>query len=98
MSTEKNKGIVRRYYDELNRKNFAVYDELVATDVTYEGVVVGRGRLRQLSTMLRTAFPDLRMTAEEVVAEGDLVATYFAWGGTHRAELQSPAMGRVAPT
>ena len=98
MSTEENKAIIRRYYDELNRKHFAVYDELIAPEVTYEGVAVGREWLRQFSTMLRTAFPDLRITAEEMVAEGDLVATYYTVGGTHRAELQSPAMGRVAPT
>jgi predicted ester cyclase len=83
MSTEEHKALIRRYYDELNRKNFAVYDELIAPEVTYEGVPVGREGLPQISTMLRTAFPDLRITAEELVAEGDLVATYFTWGGTH---------------
>ena len=54
--------------------------------------------MRQFSTMLRTTFPDLHVTVDEMVAEGDLVATYFTWAGTHLAELQSPAFGRVAPT
>ena len=98
MSIEENKALIRRYYDELNRKSFAAYDELVALDVTYNGAAVGRNGMRQFSTMLRTTFPDLHVTVEEMVAEGDLVATYFTWAGTHLAELQSPALGRAAPT
>ncbi|MBV9329868.1 MAG: ester cyclase [Chloroflexi bacterium] len=98
MSTQDNKALIRRYYDELNRKSFAAYDELVAPDVTYNGAAVGRDGMRQFSIMVRTTFPDLRVTVDEMVAEGDLVATYFTWAGTHLAELQSPALGRVAPT
>ena len=74
------------------------YDELVAPDVSYNGVAVGRDGMRQFSTMLRVTFPDLRVTVEDMVAEGDLVATYFTWSGTHLADLQSPTLGRVAPT
>jgi hypothetical protein len=29
MSTEENKALIRRYYDELNRKDFAAYHELI---------------------------------------------------------------------
>ena len=42
MSIEENKTLIRRYYDELNRKSFAAYDEVVALDVTYNGAAVGR--------------------------------------------------------
>jgi steroid delta-isomerase-like uncharacterized protein len=98
MPTAENKALIRRYYDELNRKDFAAYDQLIAPDVTYNGVAVGREGLRQFSTMLRTAFPDLQVTVEEMVTEEDLVATYFTWGGTHQAEYQSPTVGRLSPT
>jgi predicted ester cyclase len=64
----------------------------------YNGVAIGRDGMRQFSTALRTAFPDLRITVEEIVAEGDLVATHITWGGTHLAEFQSPSVGRLAPT
>jgi steroid delta-isomerase-like uncharacterized protein len=98
MSTEENKALIRRYYDELNRKDFAAYHELIAPDVTYNGVALGREGMRQFSSTLRIAFPDLRIAVEEMVAEEDLVATYFTWGGTHSAELRTPAVGRLAPT
>ena len=89
MSTEENKALIRRYYDELNRKDFAAYYELIAPDVTYNGVALGREGMRQFSSTLRIAFPDLRIAVEEMVAEEDLVAAYFTWGGTHLAELRT---------
>ena len=43
--------------------------------------------------MLRTAFPDLRFTIEELVTEGDTVAGRLTTSGTH----QGPLMG-IPPT
>jgi predicted ester cyclase len=97
MSAEKNKTIVRRFFDELNRMNVAVYDELVAEDLMFNGAPVGREGMRGFSTMLRMAFPDLWVRPEALITEGDLVAVYYTWGGTHRQEYDGPE-GRFAPT
>ena len=43
--------------------------------------------------MYRSAFPDLRFTIEDMIAEGDKVATCWRAAGTHQGEL----MG-IAPT
>jgi hypothetical protein len=40
MSAEEDKALIRRYYNELNRKSFMAYDELVAPNV--QGPTVGR--------------------------------------------------------
>ena len=45
---------------------------------------------------LRTAFPDLRYTVDELVAEGDRVAARFSWTGTSTAPFRgNPATGGV---
>jgi len=48
--------------------------------------------------MLHTAFPDLRVEIEDIVAEGDRVAVRARWTGTHRGPLPMmpfPATNRV---
>jgi len=78
-TTEENKAQFRRAYEEvLNQGDLSVVDELIAPDFLNHEAPPGRDRgpesMRWLATMLRTAFPDLRFTIEELVAEGDIVA------------------------
>jgi len=97
MSTNENKDIVRRFYEEIwNRGNMKLVDELLSTDfVDHNPQMSGPGRenAKKLFAMYRTAFPDLRMTVEDQIAEGDEVVTRFSAHGTHRGEL----MG-ISPT
>jgi steroid delta-isomerase-like uncharacterized protein len=97
MSTP-NKALIRRVIDEaVNKGNLAVIDELVAGSYVYReptaGEVRGPSGLKNLLTKYREAFPDLRMTIEEQIAEGDVVVTRWTGRGTQRGEL----MG-VSPT
>jgi steroid delta-isomerase-like uncharacterized protein len=102
MSTEQNKALVRRYWEEVwNNGNLAVVDELIATD--FDGHPLpgepdfGRGPAgqKQLVGMYRTAFPDLRMTIEDLTAEGDRVAVRWIARGTQTGEMMGiPATGK----
>jgi predicted ester cyclase len=101
MSTpEENKALFRRTYEELlNEGNLSIADELVAPDFINHEAPPGRNRgpesLRGLATMLRTAFPDLHFTIEELVAEGDIVAGRLIMSGTHEGPLMGmPPTGR----
>jgi len=91
-TTEENKAQFRRAYEELlNQGNLAIADELVAPDFINHEAPPGRNRgpesMRGVATMLRTAFPDLRFTIEELVAEGDIVAGRLTMSGTHEGPL-----------
>jgi steroid delta-isomerase-like uncharacterized protein len=96
---EGNKAQFRRTYAEVfNQGNLSIAEELVAPDCVNHEIPPGmnnRGpeQLRQVVTMLRTAFPDLHYTIEELVAEGDTVVGRVTMSGTH----QGPLMG-IAPT
>ena len=95
MSVEENKANVRRLNDEVwNRGNLAVVDELIAPDYVFHGPeteIKGPEGLKQYIAAMRTAFPDLHMTIEGMVAEGDMVAArYTAWG-TFKGEFMGTA-------
>ncbi len=101
MSTaEENKAQFRRTYEELlNQGILDVADELVAPDFLNHEAPPGRNRgpesMRGLATMLRTAFPDLHFTIEELVGEGDTVAGRVTLSGTHEGPLMGmPPTGR----
>jgi steroid delta-isomerase-like uncharacterized protein len=98
MSTGKNKAILHRIWEEaFNKGNLSIADEVIATNWVYNGAegmeIKGREGFKQFVTMYRTAFPDLHVTAEEVIAEGDKVAAH----GTIRGTFKGAMMG-IPPT
>ncbi len=100
MTAEENKLTFRRAYEEVfNQGNLAVADEVIAPDFVdreeHPGNVPGPESIRTVATMLRTAFPDLHFTIEDLVAEGDFVAGRLTMSGTHDGPLMGmPPTGR----
>jgi steroid delta-isomerase-like uncharacterized protein len=97
--SEQNKTAVRRLFDELwNKGNLPVADELIASSYTHHDAStpeVGRGpeSEKKRVTLYRTAFPDMRLTIEEIVAESETVVARWTCRGAHRGELRG-----IAPT
>jgi predicted ester cyclase len=89
MSIEQNKALVCQMVDEIfNRGNVDLADEFLAPDFAEReelppGLPRDREGVKQLTTMLRSAFPDLTATVEDIVAEGDKVVIRQTWTGTH---------------
>lgn len=76
---EANKELVRRFYDELwNEGNMATADEIISPDFAdgFSGQT-GIEPLKGTVDMFRSAFPDLKITYSDMIAEGDLVVTSF---------------------
>jgi steroid delta-isomerase-like uncharacterized protein len=93
MSTEQNKALFRRVMEEVfNRGTISLVDELIAPDfVEHEepppGMSAGREGVKQLATMLHTAFPDITASIDDIIAEGDKVVARSTWSGTHKGEF-----------
>lgn len=99
MSAEQNKALFRRFMDEVfNRGNIGLVDELVVVDFAEHeelppGTPPGREGLKRIVAVFRTAFPDFKVTLDDLIAEGDRVVVRSTWSGTQQGEF----MG-IAPT
>src|ERR671926_261851 len=94
MSTEQNKSIVRRWIEEgWNKHNLAVIDEVYAPNfVQHEPEpqkVNSREALKQSVDASLTAFPDLQLSIEDLIAEGDKVV----WRFNSTGHQNGPFMG-----
>lgn len=97
--SEQNKTVVRRLVEELwNKGNLPVADELIAPTYTYHDASTpdfGRGpeSEKKRATLYRTAFSDLRLTVEDMIAEGETVVARWSCRGAHKGDLNG-----IAPT
>lgn len=100
MSAEANKALARRFQEEIeNQGNLDVVDEIVAADYVYHGPggqeVRSPEALKEMVTMFRTGFPDLNITSEQMIAEGDKVVSRYTLQGTHNGDLMGiPPTGK----
>ena len=97
---EANKAILRRLQDAINaddpKQLSSTIDELVHPDAVIRTPLpidaTGPELLKEVFDRLLAAFPDLRVTADNVIAEGDQVASSNTVTGTHLGSY----MGRPA--
>jgi steroid delta-isomerase-like uncharacterized protein len=92
MSTEANKAIVRRFVDEVQSAgNIDAIDELCSSGFVNHsappGVPSNCEGVKQVTAMFRQAFPDSYFTVEDMIAEGDKVATRKTFHGSHQGEF-----------
>jgi steroid delta-isomerase-like uncharacterized protein len=100
MSIEQNQALVRRCFEELDKMNLSVLDEVCAPDyvVYFPGTPgpMSREAIKPVWSTFFGAFPDLRHTIEDLFAEGDKVVVRLTIRGTHRSEFQGiPPTGKA---
>ena len=101
MSTEANKALVRRWWEETDKGNLAIIGELCAPDYLdhsppLPGMGEGPEAVRKANETLAAAFPDTVHTVEAMIAEGDLVVTRLRGRATFLgACLGIPPNGKV---
>jgi steroid delta-isomerase-like uncharacterized protein len=107
MTTQDNKAIVQKWVDEvLNTRDVSDQSpayRLVAADFVghFPGQppIEGLEAYRQFGALYFSAFPDLQITPEDLIAEGDKVTMRYGWRGTHKGELMGvPPTGKEVVT
>ena len=94
-------AMARRFYDEIiNGGNVDLVDELLADDfVEHEeplpGMTPDRDGVKDFVRAVRTAFPDVRMTPEQILADDERVMIRYRMTGTHEGDFMGvPPTGR----
>jgi predicted ester cyclase len=88
---EENKVLVRRFYDELNKGNLDIIDEMVCPD--YVGHFPGLPDLHGITALkpfhqaAMSTIPPRRITLEDLIAEGDKVIKRYSVFGVHKGEI-----------
>jgi C-1 hydroxylase len=92
MSLEENKAIVRCLFEALNEQNLSLLDEIIAPDyVEHTLELKGLESMKQYMTLFWKGFPDLHVTIEDIIAEGDKVWVRVKITGTHIGEYRGIA-------
>ncbi|HEY94730.1 MAG TPA: ester cyclase [Dehalococcoidia bacterium] len=99
MSLESNKAVVLREIDFWNGHDAEKIDEVYADD--YVGHEINgshggsRDQVKQGAVAIFAAFPDVHLTADAIIAEGDKVVKLWTGRMTHKAEYMGiPATGK----
>ena len=99
MSAEESKDLARRSWESLSERNPDLIEEFYPPDLVWHAPnqdIRGYEEARQFVSTFFDAFPDINITVEDVIAEGDQAVTRYTIRGTHRGETEEfgPPTGR----
>ena len=102
MSEEDNKAVIRRWIEAFNERDLQGKADVLAPgfvahvpDAPAPLDLEGLEAWREFTAPFVEAFPDLRLTIQDIAAEGNTVAARVAFRGTHRGEFQGlPPTGK----
>jgi steroid delta-isomerase-like uncharacterized protein len=94
---DENKRKVEMLFEScFSQGKLGLLDQLVASDYTGPQGSKGPDGFRAIVVTLRTGFPDIHYTLDDLVAEGDRVAVRWHWTGTNKGPYRAfPASGKA---
>ena len=97
--SEENKEKARRSWEIVNQRNPDLIEEFYPPDLVWhepDQDIRGYEEARQFVSTFFDAFPDINITVEDAIAEGDQAVTRYTIRGTHRGETEEfgPPTGR----
>jgi steroid delta-isomerase-like uncharacterized protein len=92
----KNKATIRNLYEGiLNTGKLDLLKEIIAEDYTGARGEKGPGGVAETVGSIRIAFPDIKWTVEDLMADGDKVIVRWSWKGTNKASFRGlPPSGK----
>ena len=88
--SEENKALARRW-NRIFEGDLAIAHDIIADDCVYHDgppdILAGPDGVKEWAIMFRNGFPDLHITEEQFLAEGDRVVGRFVAQGTHQGEF-----------
>jgi steroid delta-isomerase-like uncharacterized protein len=97
MTTDDNKALVQRFFEEvLNQKNLAALDQFISPGAVNHTVPPGMPQeTRQFLGLYLSALPDIKVTVEDLMADGDKVVARITLRGTHQGAFRGiPPTGK----
>ncbi len=90
--SEQNKAVARKFYQEFfDNKNINALEEVCSPDFVdhspMPGMAGGLQGMRDMMGIFQKAFPDMKTHIEDMISEGDLVATRFHITATHSGSM-----------
>ena len=99
MSAEENRALARRSWEIVSQRNPDLIEEFYPAEFVWhepDRDIRGYEQAKQFVSTFFEAFPDINITVDDVIAEGDQVVSRYTIRGTHQGETQEfgPPTGR----
>lgn len=99
MSSEQHKAVVRRFWKAFEANDEATLKTVLSADLIAQSPSSSNSQDRQIHlqgiSAFNAAFSDRQFTIDELIAEGDAVATRVTMKGVHSGDFQGlPATGK----
>jgi steroid delta-isomerase-like uncharacterized protein len=97
MTTDDNKALVQRFFDEvINQRNLAALDQFISPGGVNHTMPAGMPQeANQFLGQFLNAFPDVKATVEDLMADGDKVVARVSYRGTHQGAFRGiPPTGK----
>jgi steroid delta-isomerase-like uncharacterized protein len=91
MSTEENKNLARRSWEIVNQRDPDLIEEFYPPEFVWhepDRDVQGYEQAKQFVSSFFEAFPDISISVEDVIGEGDQVVSRYTLRGTHQGETE----------
>lgn len=100
MNNQDIKELIRQFYEAVNQGDLEAVDRYISPDFVeheeaFPGTLPGIDGVKAFIAIMRSAFPDMQVLIEDIVAEENKLAVRSTWRGTHSGEfLGIPTTGR----